>query len=163
MYRWRTSTGKRECIYAPTLDELREKEDKSYRENIREAIDKALSQKPRDFEALLQLLMNDGYEVKRGKHTALRYPGNVGIDGSKPDTHLRRFFGADRIGVSMNSEATEEEVISAVESISNEGGYTKFEIDYLIWAYCASGKGEVCTASPVCNRCVIREYCNKCK
>ena len=27
MYRWRTSTGKRECIYAPTLDELREKED----------------------------------------------------------------------------------------------------------------------------------------
>jgi hypothetical protein len=142
---------------------IKPKYEKSYRANIREAIDKALSQKPRDFEALLQLLMNDGYEVKRGKHTALRYPGNVGIDGSKPDTHLRRFFGADRIGVSMNSEATEEEVISAVESISNEGGYTKFEIDYLIWAYCASGKGEVCTASPVCNRCVIREYCNKCK
>ena len=27
MYRWRTSTGKREAIYAPTLDELRDKED----------------------------------------------------------------------------------------------------------------------------------------
>ncbi|WP_026507234.1 hypothetical protein [Butyrivibrio sp. MC2013] len=104
------------------------------------------------------------YKLKGvGNALAWEYLRNVGIDGSKPDTHLRRFFGADRIGVSMNSEATEEEVISAVESISNEGGYTKFEIDYLIWAYCASGKGEVCTASPACNRCVIREYCNKCK
>ena len=54
---------------------IKPKYEKSYRENIREAIDKAMSQKPRDFEALLQLLMNDGYEVKRGKHTALRYPG----------------------------------------------------------------------------------------
>ena len=54
---------------------IKPKYEKSYRANIREAIDKALSQKPRDFEALLQLLMNDGYEVKRGKHTALRYPG----------------------------------------------------------------------------------------
>ena len=32
MYRWRTSTGKRECIYAPTLDELREKEDNIHRD-----------------------------------------------------------------------------------------------------------------------------------
>ena len=54
---------------------IKPKYEKSYRANIREAIDEALSQKPRDFEALLQLLMNDGYEVKRGKHTALRYPG----------------------------------------------------------------------------------------
>ena len=54
---------------------IKPKYEKSYRANIREAIDKAMSQKPRDFEALLQLLMNDGYEVKRGKHTALRYPG----------------------------------------------------------------------------------------
>ena len=32
MYRWRTSTGKRETIYAPTLDKLREKEDNIQRD-----------------------------------------------------------------------------------------------------------------------------------
>ena len=32
MYRWRTSTGKRETIYAPTLEKLREKEDNIQRD-----------------------------------------------------------------------------------------------------------------------------------
>ncbi len=42
------------------------------RDVIREDILNALEQKPADFEQLLKLLQDQGYEIKRGKHTALR-------------------------------------------------------------------------------------------
>ena len=45
------------------------------RDGLRAAIDAALSQQPKDLEALLSLLQTSGWEVKRGKHIALRGPG----------------------------------------------------------------------------------------
>ncbi|MCD8130405.1 MAG: relaxase/mobilization nuclease domain-containing protein [Lachnospiraceae bacterium] len=47
----------------------------SFRDGICEAIDAALQKKPADFEALLQLLQADGYEIKRGKNIALKGKG----------------------------------------------------------------------------------------
>ena len=47
----------------------------SFREGLRSAIDIALSKKPQDFNALLAELAAQGYEIKRGKHTAVRGPG----------------------------------------------------------------------------------------
>ncbi len=47
-------------------------EKKSHRDLLCEAIDAALEQKPKDFEELLHLLMEAGYEIKYGKHIALR-------------------------------------------------------------------------------------------
>lgn len=47
----------------------------SFRDEIRQAIDRALQKKPKDFEAFLQLLEQDGYSCKRGKHTALHGEG----------------------------------------------------------------------------------------
>lgn len=41
------------------------------RDVIREDILKCLDQKPADFEELLRLLQAEGYEIKRGKHTAV--------------------------------------------------------------------------------------------
>ena len=43
----------------------------SYREQLREAIDQALAQKAKDFDALLQLLRESGYEVKAAFDTSL--------------------------------------------------------------------------------------------
>ena len=43
----------------------------SMRDIIREDILKCLEQKPADFEELLKLLQAEGYEIKRGKHTAI--------------------------------------------------------------------------------------------
>lgn len=43
----------------------------SMRDVIREDILKCLEQKPADFEELLKLLQQEGYEIKRGKHTAI--------------------------------------------------------------------------------------------
>ncbi len=47
----------------------------TFRDGIREAIDVALSRKPQSFEALLFELSAQGYEIKRGKHLALRGKG----------------------------------------------------------------------------------------
>lgn len=118
-----------------------------------------LSKKPDKIVELLSSY-NSKYKLKGvGSALAWEYLRNVGIDGSKSDTHLKRFFGAERIAVSRMQEATDDEVIRAVERLSKESGYTKFEIDYLIWCYCASGKGEVCTKVPQCWKCVIKEFC----
>lgn len=92
---------------------------------------------------------------------AMEYLRNVGIDASKPDLHMKRIMGQPRLGVSRRTEATEEEVIREVHSLARKIHRTEFEIDYLLWAYCADGKGDICSAEPKCNRCVIRQYCNK--
>ena len=42
-----------------------------FRDEIRQAIDQALQKKPKDFEAFLRLLEQEGYTCRRGKHTAL--------------------------------------------------------------------------------------------
>ena len=47
----------------------------SFRDAICASIDAALQQKPGDFEALLRLLEEDGYEVKRSKYVAVRGKG----------------------------------------------------------------------------------------
>lgn len=49
----------------------------SHRDMLRTAIDDALSQKPSDFDALLKLLQDAGWEIKRGKRISLRMPGQA--------------------------------------------------------------------------------------
>ena len=52
---------------------LGDKKEPSQREKLRWAIDDALAKKPKDFDALLQLLRDAGYEVKpRGKDISIR-------------------------------------------------------------------------------------------
>lgn len=58
----------------------------SYREQLREAVDQALTQKPQDFDALLQLLRESGYEVKKGKQWAFR------------SANQKRFIRLDTLG-----------------------------------------------------------------
>jgi len=50
-------------------------ERKSFREEIRAAIDAALLKKPKDLEEFLKLLREEGYEVKRGKYIAVKGEG----------------------------------------------------------------------------------------
>lgn len=47
----------------------------SQRETLRIALDEALARKPADLEALLHMLQYAGWEIKRGKHIALRRQG----------------------------------------------------------------------------------------
>lgn len=94
-----------------------------------------------------------------GEALAWEYIRNVGIDGCKPDTHLRRFLGTDRMGTDAAAVASVEETIRQVERLSAETDLPLSSIDNIIWSFCADGYGEVCTATPHCERCVVRNSC----
>ena len=96
-----------------------------------------------------------------GKALAWEYLRNVGIDAAKPDVHIRRFLGADRMGSCLaSSPASLADVEQKMEQLAEETGLLKVEIDDLIWRFCAKGYGEICTASPACERCVIADRCH---
>ena len=112
---------------------------------------------------IVSLLSNSKSKYKMtmlGEALAWEYVRNVGIDGCKPDTHLRRFLGGARMGTVDNGTATPEEVIEQVERLSRETGLSMASVDNIIWSYCADDFGEVCTATPNCEKCVV---CNSCK
>ena len=94
-----------------------------------------------------------------GEALAWEYIRNVGIDGCKPDTHLRRLLGGDRMGTDAAAIASIEETIRQVERLSAETDLPLSSIDNIIWSFCADGYGEVCTATPHCKRCVVRNSC----
>ena len=100
------------------------------------------------------------YKIKMlGEALAWEYVRNMGIDGCKPDTHLRRFFGSDRMGDGESSPASEKDVIRMVSDISEQTGLLMVEIDNLIWSFCADSLAEICTSKPTCSACPIKGYC----
>lgn len=113
---------------------------------------------------IVRLLTTSGskYKIKQfGPALAWEYLRNVGVDGAKPDVHMKRILGSIRLGFSGREEATDDEVLDAIEQLSKDTGLWMAQIDYLFWCYCATGKGEICTANPRCDKCVIKEYCHQ--
>lgn len=117
----------------------------------------------RDFTDIVNFFANqeNSYKLKMmGPALVSEYLRNVGVDGVKPDRHLCRFLGSDRMGdPSMQSPATTDEVFAQVDVLAEKTGLYKVEIDNIIWSFCADGFGEVCTAEPHCGRCPIRDLC----
>lgn len=70
----------------------------------------------------------------------------------------QKSIGNDRLGYSNSNIAPELEVIRIFDQISGNTGYLKSYLDIVLWSFCADGYGEICTANPKCNRCVIREH-----
>lgn len=100
------------------------------------------------------------YKMKMmGEALVWEYIRNVGIDACKPDTHLRRFLGNARMGQSKGRIASVDETVHQVSQLSRVSGLSQAAIDNIIWSFCADGYGEVCTATPHCENCVIRQYC----
>lgn len=100
------------------------------------------------------------YKLKMmGEALVWEYLRNVGIDGAKPDVHLKRFFSGERMGKENHSPASNEEVIHDIKQLSKKTGLTMVEIDNYIWSYCADGYGSICTAQPHCHLCCIQECC----
>ena len=113
--------------------------------------------------AIVKLMPTTGskYKLKQfGPALTWEYLRNVGIDGAKPDVHMKRILGANRLRVSKKEDASDDEVLDAIEQLSKETGLWMAQIDYLFWLYCATDKGEICTASPRCDKCVVKEFCN---
>ena len=76
---------------------LGENKKRTHRDELREAIDIALMEKPRSMDALLKLLSDAGWEIKQGQHIAIRRPNQ------------QRFMRLDSLG-----EEYSDEVLNAI-------------------------------------------------
>ena len=102
------------------------------------------------------------YKLKGiGLALAMEYLKNVGIDTIKPDTHIKRLFGSDRLGLSNKEFASDDEVIKIVHQMSSETGLSSSEIDSIIWQFCATKYAFICGGNPKCEKCLLRTRCNK--
>lgn len=110
--------------------------------------------------AVLFACTESTYKLKQMKFAlVLEYLRNVGIDTAKPDVHIIRIL--KRLGLLNKLGNEEKQVIDILEKISLETGISVAKIDFLLWHYCSKGFAEVCTATPKCNICVIKNYCKE--
>lgn len=102
---------------------------------------------------------NSTYKLKyAGVAIICEYVRNVGIDIIKPDVHIKRIAAADRL--KLVTAKSDYKIIEEFKKLSNEIGMSQVKMDYLLWNYCAKGYGEICTATPKCDKCVIKEFCH---
>jgi len=96
-----------------------------------------------------------------GLALAMEYLRNVGIDATKPDTHIRRVLGSKRLGYSSGEVAGEIEAIEIIDAMSSETGYQPSRIDAILWLFCSDDNGMICTEKPNCDQCrLYGTYCN---
>ena len=96
-----------------------------------------------------------------GLALAMEYLRNVGIDATKPDTHIRRILGKNRLGYSKQEIAGEIEAIEIIDAMSSQTGYSASKIDAIFWLFCSDDNGMICTAKPHCDQCTLcGKYCN---
>lgn len=89
-------------------------ERRSFRDDIRDAIDACLEQKPKDMDELLRLLLEMGYESKRGKYVSVKGKGQKkflrfrSLGAGYRDEDLERIFKGETVQkTNYDSEKTE--------------------------------------------------------
>ncbi|MCR5777021.1 MAG: relaxase/mobilization nuclease domain-containing protein [Lachnospiraceae bacterium] len=105
----------------------------AFRDVIREAIDIALSKKPKDYETFLSELERQGYEIKRGKHTAVK------------GKNQKRFIRFRSLGEGYSEEDIRRKIEGvAIGKKNQEPEYTGDDFDMLLnlQDIIAKGKGK---------------------
>ncbi len=101
---------------------------------------------------------NSTYKIKyMGVPIACEYVRNVGIDIIKPDVHIKRIAAADRLN--LVTAKNDYKIIDEFQELAQKIGISQVKMDYLLWNYCSKGYGEICTATPKCDVCVIKRFC----
>lgn len=92
----------------------------------------------------------------KGLSTALvcEYLSYVNIDRIKPDLHIKRFL---KRYYGRAKEYSDVDVLEFGENASSATKYNLTQIDALIWSYCA--KAQICSATPKCEHCCVKESC----
>lgn len=103
---------------------------------------------------------NSTYKLKyAGVALVCEYLRNVGIDIIKPDVHIKRIASTERLN--LVTAKNDYKIIDEFQKLAQEIGISQVKMDYLLWNYCSKGFAEVCTATPKCNICVIKNYCKE--
>lgn len=108
---------------------------------------------------------NSAYKLKyAGVALVCEYLRNVGVDIIKPDRHLIRILhrlGAlFELGYNPADNYKFTQVFRCCKKLGNLANLSQVKLDFLLWNYCSKGYGEICTAIPKCEKCVIKNYCN---
>jgi hypothetical protein len=99
---------------------------------------------------IAEILSGGIYKMKQmGIALTMEYLKNVGIDASKPDVHICRILGSDRLGYSKSKVASEREAMEIIKKIAIEGNLKEIEVDALLWQFCAINYGNICGAAPL--------------
>lgn len=89
------------------------------RDELRSVLDDLVQRKPKDWEDYLRLLREEGYEIKRGKHLALKGRAQ------------KKFIRLDSLGEGYSEEALRQKIYFAnVRSVQREA--LSYEVDLLI-------------------------------
>jgi len=99
------------------------------------------------------------YKLKEmGVALALEYLKNVGIRAIKPDRHVLRVLGPDRLGVLSGNES-DAQAATVVHALCEAADLHHVEFDNLLWLYCATDYGAICTDRPRCDLCQLQKTC----
>lgn len=125
----------------------------------------SLADKNDNLKTLVRELSTTGKPYKLaqlGEALTAEYLKNVGYDIGKPDRHIRRILGSEYLGYSKHKDVPPYEAIDIIAGIAKSLNKSAAEVDYILWAYCANGFGEVCTkGKPKCMElCVAEPFCN---
>lgn len=125
----------------------------------------SLADKNDNLKTLVRELATAGKPYKfaqLGEALTAEYLKNVGYDIGKPDRHIRRILGCEYLGCSKHKDVPSDEAIDIIADIAKSLNKSAAEVDYILWAYCANGFGEVCTkGKPKCmGLCVAEPFCN---
>ena len=88
------------------------------------------------------------------------YLRNVGYDIPKPDRHIRRILGCENLSFSRSKIVPPFQTFEIISKLAKLLNKSVAEVDYILWSYCATGYGEICTSqNPKCESCVVKKYC----
>ena len=98
------------------------------------------------------------YKLKEiGFTLALEYLRNIGINAIKPDLHICRLIGPERLRF-IDKIPTPEEAYHCLMDLEHEIPESAVYLDNLLWIFAAKDYGNICTANPKCNYCSV-ELC----
>jgi thermostable 8-oxoguanine DNA glycosylase len=134
---------------------------KKFREIASEfgSIDRFIIHKPAEEIAEMLSKQESKYKIQGlGFTLAMEYLRNVGIRGMKPDLHLLRICGAERLGIFPPSVSPKNAAIIFNE-FSKKVGVNKVYLDNLFWIFGAKDYANICSAKTKCYACELRNHC----
>lgn len=98
--------------------------------------------------------------IQIGPALAMEYLKNVGINGIKPDVHIIRICGPERLELFSSNDL--DEIIKSFQKLAKNTDLSMIYLDNLFWIFGAQDYGEICSSTPKCNecQCELRPYCN---
>jgi len=100
------------------------------------------------------------YKIKQlGFTLAMEYLRNVGIRGMKPDLHLLRICGHERLGL-FPEKTKPEQAALLFNEFAKKAEANPVYLDNLFWIFGAQDYANICNAQPKCHLCSLRNKCN---